>query len=83
MFGVTMQLRRTAVAIPTRIAEACGAESVDMPRELRKAAAITSDLEYLVLLAGDLGYFDKDSQDRLTSDLVEVRKMIFGFLRRA
>lgn len=81
IFGITMQLRRAATAVPMRIAEACGGEAQDMPKELRKAAAMTSDLEYLVLLAGDLALFDEPLRDRLMVDVVEVRKMIFGLIR--
>ena len=81
IFGITMQLRRAATAVPMRIAEACGGESHDMSRELRKAAAMTSDLEYLVLLAGDLGLFDEPLREGLMTDVIEVRKMIFGLIR--
>jgi four helix bundle protein len=81
IFGITMQLRRAATAVPMRIAEACGGEVHEMSRELRRAAAMTSDLEYLVLLAGDLELFDEPLRDRLMADVVEVRKMIFGLIR--
>ena len=81
VFGITMQLRRAATAVPMRIAEACGGEAQDTSRELRKAAAMTSDLEYLVLLAGDLKLFDESLCERLMGDIVEVRKMIFGLIR--
>jgi four helix bundle protein len=81
IFGITMQLRRAATAVPMRIAEACGGEAQEMAKELRKAAAMTSDLEYLVLLAGDLGLFEEPLRDRLMADVVEVRKMIFGLVR--
>jgi four helix bundle protein len=81
IFGITMQLRRAATAVPMRIAEACGGEAHEMARELRKAAAMTSDLEYLLLLAGDLELFNGPLKERLMTDVVEVRKMIFGLIR--
>src|SRR6201994_4486720 len=65
IFGITMQLRRAATAVPMRIAEACGGDAQDMARELRRAAAMTSDLEYLVLLASDFGTIRQTSARKI------------------
>lgn len=81
VFGITMQMRRSALAIPQRIAQACGGEAVNLSSELRKATAMTSDLEYVILVAGDLGFLDAKLRDGLIADVVEVRKMIFGLIR--
>jgi four helix bundle protein len=56
LFGITMQLRRSAVAIATRIAEGCGRDgNVDFAVDLRRAKSSFSELEYGILLARDLG----------------------------
>ena len=83
VFGVTMQLRRGAIAVATRISEGTGRSSdVEFAADLRRAAASSNELEYLFVLARDLGYWKPELCDRLVSDAVEVRKMIFGLLRK-
>ena len=83
MFGVTMQIRRTSVAIATRIADGCGRDSDPaFAVELRRALAACSETEYLLLLAKDLGYFKPETYDSMSAETVEVRKMIYGLLRK-
>ena len=56
-FGLSLQLKRAATAVPTRIAEACGRKGdVEFGAGLQRAAAASTELEYLLLLAKDLGY---------------------------
>ena len=82
VFGITLQLRRASMLIPMRIAEGCGKDgAAEFIADLRRAAAGTSDLEYLVLLAGDLGYLDAEVATALQAGVVEVRKMVYGLLR--
>jgi four helix bundle protein len=81
-FGLTMQLRRTATNIPTRIAEGCSKEGdTEFARCLQLSRASCSELEYLVLLTRDLGYLTVDAHDSLFHQLVEIRKMLSGLLR--
>jgi four helix bundle protein len=81
-FGLTMQLRRTATNIPTRIAEGCSKEgNSEFARCLQLSRASCSELEYLVLLARDLAYLTEDAHETLFHRLVEVRKMLSGLLR--
>lgn len=81
-FGVTLQLRRKAAAVAMQIAEGAGRSSNEEFRlDLRRAASGCNELEYLVLLAGDLAYWRPDVLPRLGEDVSEVRKVIFGLLR--
>ncbi|HEV2576242.1 MAG TPA: four helix bundle protein [Acidobacteriaceae bacterium] len=83
VFGITIQLRRAATAIPTRIAEGCSRQaSSEFVADLRRSVAATNELDYLLLLARDLGYFQPETYDSLSAETVEVRKMIYGLLRR-
>ncbi len=78
-----MQLRRTSAAIATRIADGCGRDSdVAFAVELRRAIAACSETEYHLLLARDLGYLKPEMHDSLSAETVEVRKMIYGLLRK-
>ncbi|HEX4156189.1 MAG TPA: four helix bundle protein [Acidobacteriaceae bacterium] len=83
VFGVTMQLRRGVVGVATRIAEGCGRENdLEFAADLRRGVAGCSVVEYLILLARDLEYLNSEISDRLTGEVVEVRKMIYGRLRK-
>ena len=83
VFGLKVQLRRAAVAVPTRIAEGCGREvDLEFAASLHRARATASELEYLLLLCRDLAYVPEEVYSRLLDEVVEVRKMISGLLRR-
>ncbi|HEY5328428.1 MAG TPA: four helix bundle protein [Acidobacteriaceae bacterium] len=83
VFGVTMQLRRGATAVATRIAEGTGRNNnAEFAADLRRAMASSNELEYLMLLARDLGYWKPELCERLVADAIEVRKMIFGLVRK-
>src|ERR1035441_8982627 len=79
VFGITVQLRRAAISIPTRISEGCGRDGdAELAASLHKARAAASELEYLLLLSRDLGYLPEQAHNRLSGDIVEVRKMMSG-----
>jgi four helix bundle protein len=83
VFGVTMQLRRSATAIATRIAEGCGREgNVEFAVDLRKSVASCNEVEYLLLLAKDLEYMKLEVYEQLTAETIEIRKMLRGLLRK-
>jgi four helix bundle protein len=83
IFGVTMQLRRGSTAIATRIAEGTGRSSdADFAVDLRRAGASCNELEYLFLLARDLGYWKPEISEALIVQVVQVRKVIYGLVRK-
>jgi four helix bundle protein len=83
VFGVTNQLRRSALGIATRIAEGSGRDgNVEFAADLRRAQASCNELEYLILVARDLGYWKPEAGERLSADTIEVRKMTIGLLRK-
>ncbi len=83
VFGVTIQLRRSALGIATRIAEGAGRDAnVEFSVDLRKAQAACNELEYLILVARDLDFLKTEVFERLTADTIEVRKMTHGLLRK-
>jgi four helix bundle protein len=82
VFGMTVQLRRVATGLATRIAEGCGVDSnPDFATYLQRAKAAGSELEYLLLLARDLGYVPEDEYVRLCEDVISVKKMLSGLVR--
>lgn len=82
-FGLVLNLRRSAVVIARSIAEGAGRDSdAEFAAELKKARAAGHDLEYNLLLSRDLGFMPTGLHDDLNADLLEVRKMISGLVKR-
>jgi four helix bundle protein len=82
-FGLTIQLRRVATLIPTGIADGCGrAIDVEFHKALSGAMGAGSQLEYLTLLARDLGFLPSDKYDKLNTDIIEVKRMLAGLMGR-
>lgn len=81
-FGLTNQLRRSAVSVPSNIAEGCGRDSEkDFARFLSIAAGSASEAEYQLLLARDLSYLPADVHSQLDANVNEVKRMLNSFIR--
>jgi four helix bundle protein len=82
LFGLTSQIRRSCVSIPTNIAEGCGRRTKkEFARFLDISAGSTSELEYLIFLSGALGYLSEIESEKLLNRVIEIRKMIAGLLK--
>lgn len=82
-FGLTAQLRRAAVSIPSNIAEGAGrASDTDFARFLDMAGGSANEVEYQMLLAHDLGYVPELEYQTVASQLSEVRRLLTGFRRK-
>jgi len=76
-WGLTAQLRRSAVSVPSNVAEGSGRRSAaDFARFLSIAVGSASELEYQLLVARDLGYLTHDDWRTLSRLTVEVRRML-------
>ena len=83
MFGMKLQLRRSAVSIPMKIAEGCGRDNnSDFQVDLRRAIASCNELECLVVLAKDLELWATSLSEELIGGAIEVRKMMLGLVKR-
>lgn len=79
-FGMTSQIRRAAVSVPTNIAEGCGRGGrVELARFLQIAMGSASELDYLLLLAHTVGYLPSDDYDTLSTKTIEVKKMLAAY----
>ena len=77
------QMVRSSFSIPANIVEGRALKGGrEFARFIGYAIASSSELEYHLLSAHDLGLMAPDDYDSLNSQLVEVRKMLFGLLRR-
>jgi four helix bundle protein len=76
------QITRAALSVPTNVVEGCGQRSaLEFSRFLRIALNSTSELEYHLLAARDLGAVRSSDSLTLVSQVIEVRKMLYGLLR--
>jgi four helix bundle protein len=82
MFGLISQMRRSSSSIPTNIAEGCGRNSnPDFKRFLTMATGSSSELEYQLILSKDLKYLSESDFKELSNELIEIRKMIYSFIK--
>ena len=83
LYSLTSQMQRAAVSISANIAEGCGKDSdPELRRYFSIAMGSSSELEYLLLLARDLGYLQAGVYQSMQSDLVETRKMLNAFIQK-
>lgn len=86
LYGLISQLRRAASSIAANIAEGCGRDGdAELARFLQIAMGSASELEYHILLAGDLNLLQPPESERLTKQVTEVKRMLatlIGKLRR-
>jgi four helix bundle protein len=82
-FGLTSQIRRAAVSIAANIAEGCGRGSDgDFARHLQIAIGSADELEYHLLLAADLRFISTADGQSLSSQLMEVRRMLIRLTQK-
>jgi len=77
------QLMKTAMSVPTNIVEGAGQKSRgDFGRFIGFALNSSSELEYHVRVAHDFGAINVTDYASLSSQIIEVRKMLHGLLKR-
>ena len=82
-FGLISQIQRSAVSIPSNIAEGSGRKSQkEFDRFLEIAISSAFELETQLILSGDLGYISDNELSSIQEEIQEVQKMIYGFKSR-
>ena len=75
-------LIRAAMSIPTNIVEGTGQKSSrEFGRFVRFALNATSELEYHLIVGRDFQAISRSDFESLSSQTIEVRKMLHGLLR--
>ena len=81
--GLISQIRRAALSIPANIAEGCGrAGNRDFAKFLQIAIGSAVELEYHLQFAGESSQIPHDEFVVRSAEVVQIRKMLCGLLRR-
>jgi four helix bundle protein len=79
-FGITNQLRRASISIPSNIAEGSSRNSnKDFARFLEIAIGSAYEIETQLLIASDLNFLKQENLEPLISQLEEIIKMTSKF----
>ena len=83
IYGLTSQMRRAVVSIPSNIAEGCArATDPDFARYCSIALGSASELDYQLILAKDLGFVSESTFSETSTLTQEVKKMLNALLQK-
>jgi four helix bundle protein len=83
IYGLTNQLRRAAVSIPSNIAEGQSRQSTkEFVHFLHIALGSLSELDTQVVIAQELGYLPESEASPVLDAIAEMRKMIYGLIQQ-
>ena len=81
-FGLTSQIQRAVISIPSNIAEGAGRVT---PKEfhyfLNIAVASSFEVETQLILAFDLTYISEDTLNSALQNVQEIQKMLAGLMK--
>ncbi|MFX0557448.1 four helix bundle protein [Maribacter sp. CXY002] len=81
IYGLTSQIRRCSVSIPSNIAEGCGRRtSADTIHFLHIARGSLYELETQMFIALDQNYLVKGNFDHIFGQILKCKKLINGFI---
>jgi four helix bundle protein len=82
IYGLTSQIRRSVVSIPSNIAEGYGRKTtLDYIRMLYISYGSVCELETQILLAGDLYLIEKSELSILKKDIAEIERMLRALIK--
>jgi four helix bundle protein len=82
LFGLTSQIRRSVISIPSNISEGAARESnKEFLRFLFIAQGSVSELDTQLLIANNLNFLNKSDYNQITEKLASIRKMLSGLIK--
>ena len=82
MYGLTSQIRRSAVSVPSNIAEGYGRKStLEYMQSLYIAYGSHCELETQVMLSNDLGFIKTEDFEVLQKEIGEVERMLKALIK--
>jgi four helix bundle protein len=81
-YGLISQIRRSAVSVPSNIAEGYGRKTTpEYIRSLYFAYGSNCELETQISLSGDLGYVKTQEKQMLQRNIEEVERMLKALIK--
>ena len=81
LFGLTNQMRRSAVSVPSNIAEGCGRQTTkDTINFLHISRGSLYELETQCYLALDQNYVDENNFNNIINQIQISKKLVNGFI---
>lgn len=81
LFGLTSQLRRASVSVPSNIAEGNSRRSTpDYLQFLKIARGSCAEIETQLLIAKNLGFISEESYVKFNIQIIEISKMLNGLI---
>lgn len=82
IYGLTSQIRRAAISIPSNIAEgSSNRTNLDFKRFLNISLGSSFELETQLLFAKEFNYISQEKFDEIFEDLNHTQRMIQNFIK--
>jgi len=83
IYGLTSQMRRAAISVPSNIVEGCARSSqVEYHRFLDIAFGSLRELHYQFSIAKRLKYIDESIVETIDAKFIEAEKVLGGLVRK-
>ncbi|MFH1619756.1 MAG: four helix bundle protein [bacterium] len=82
MYGLTAQMRRSSISIPSNIAEGYMRGSKEYVQFLKIALGSSAELETQLQLCSHIGFLSAEDYERLYSVTQEVMKLLSSYIRK-
>lgn len=83
LYGITSQIRRAAVSIPSNIAEGYGrGHEKELIQFLYIALGSASELETQLIICKEIGYVNEAEYDKLNDLNIEIIKMLSALINK-
>ena len=81
-YGLTSQIKRAAISVPSNIAEGMGRNSNKETRQFYYIAkGSLYEVETQIYLAIDLEFIQEEKAEQIFTQITTVRKLIIGFIK--
>jgi len=82
IYGLTSQIRRCSISIPSNIAEGNARGHITEYKQfLRVAFGSAAELETQLILAERIGYLTNEDFKKLNTNLEEIKKMLYSLIK--
>lgn len=82
LFGITNQIRRSAVSIPANIAEGAGRHGLgELKQFIGIAKGSLSELETLIIISKNLGFINEVDFEQIKQKQISIFKMLSSLVK--